>query len=253
MAAGETDHPAAGSDFGCLAICMNANKGESKVTVVGLSGFAQSGKTTAALYLEKKYRIRRKHIAEPLRAMLAVLLKANGMSSDMITRYLEGDLKESVIPELGVTSRYAQITLGTEWGRELISNDLWANTWERGIEDGEPVMNDSVRFPNEADAIRRRGGVVIMIKRPGTKPAKFKWGKLGEFLYDKLGLLWGVHDSERIDRIKPDFVIHNDSTVEQLYADLDEAMALHFSRVVKGSKASSNAAVGLALTSVAGL
>ncbi|MEY9138477.1 hypothetical protein ABIE79_010005 [Bradyrhizobium diazoefficiens] len=194
------------------------------MTVVGLSGFAQSGKTTAALYLEKKYGIRRKHIAEPLRAMLAVLLKANGMSSDMISRHLEGDLKECVIPELGVTSRYAQITLGTEWGRQLIGDDVWANTWERGIEDGDSVMNDSVRFPNEADAIRRRGGVVILIKRPGTRPANFKWGKIGAFLYDKFGLMWGVHDSERTDRLNPDFVIHNDSTVEQLYADIDAAM-----------------------------
>lgn len=202
------------------------------MTVVGLSGFAQSGKTTAALYLEQKYGVRRKHIAEPLRAMLAVLLKANGMSSEMITRYLEGDLKEQLIPELGVTSRYAQITLGTEWGRELVNNDLWANTWERGIGEGESVMNDSVRFPNEAEAIRRRGGVVIMIKRPGTRPAKFKWGKIGEFLFDKLGLMWGVHDSERSDRIKPDFIIHNDSSVEQLHADLDMAMVQHYRRVV---------------------
>ncbi|MGY2919466.1 hypothetical protein [Bradyrhizobium sp. USDA 3262] len=227
------------------------------MTVVGLAGFAQSGKTTAALYLEKKYGIRRKHIAEPLRAMLAVLLQANGMKADEITRYLEGDLKEQVIPCLGVTSRYAQITIGTEWGRELIGQDLWANTWERGIAEGDSVMNDSVRFPNEADAIRRRGGVVIMIKRPGTKPAKLKWGKLGEFLYDKLGLLWGVHDSERIDRIKPDFVIHNDASVEQLYADLDEAMALHFKKVQRtsfaGSKAAAGAAVGLALASASGL
>ena len=183
------------------------------MTVVGLAGFAQSGKTTAAQYLEKKYGIRRKHIAEPLRAMLAVLLKANGLSSEMITRYLEGDLKESVIPELGVTSRYAQITLGTEWGRELLGQNLWANTWGRGIAEGESVMNDSVRFPNEAEAVRKLGGIVIMIKRPDTKPAKFKWGKLGELLYDKFGLMWGVHDSERTDRIRPDFVIHNDASV----------------------------------------
>ncbi|MEY9147638.1 hypothetical protein [Bradyrhizobium elkanii] len=225
------------------------------MTVIGLSGFAQSGKTTAALYLEKKYGVRRKHIAEPLRAMLAVLLQANGLSSEMISRYLEGDLKESVIPELGVTSRYAQISIGTEWGRELISQDLWANTWARGIADGESVMNDSVRFPNEAAAIRKLGGVVIMIKRPGTKPAKFKWGKLGEFLYDKLGLMWGVHDSERIDRIKPDFIIHNDSSVEQLQADLDAAMVQHYSHKVntsfKHSKAATSAALGLALASTA--
>ena len=227
------------------------------MTVVGLAGFAQSGKTTAALYLEQKYGIRRKHIAEPLRAMLAVLLTANGMKADEITRYLEGDLKEQVIPCLGVTSRYAQITIGTEWGRELISQDLWANTWARGIADGESVMNDSVRFPNEAEAICKLGGVVIMIKRPGTKPAKFKWGKTGEFLYDKFGLMWGVHDSERSDRIKADFVVHNDASVEQLYADLDEAMALHFKKVQQtsfaGSPKAADAAVGLALASVVGL
>jgi hypothetical protein len=227
------------------------------MTVVGLSGFAQSGKTTAARYLEEKYGIRRKHIAEPLRAMLAVLLKANGMKDSMITRYLEGDLKEQVIPELGVTSRYAQITIGTEWGRNLISPDLWANTWGRGIHDGEDVMNDSVRFPNEAEAIWKLGGIVIMIKRPGTKPAKFKWGRLGEFLFDKFGLMWGVHDSERSDRIKADFVIHNDSKVEQLYADLDEAMRSHFKQLQRtsfvGSRAASSAAVGLALASVSGV
>jgi hypothetical protein len=226
-------------------------KREKQMTVVGLSGFAQSGKTTAALYLEKKYGIRRKHIAEPLRAMLAVLLTANGMKADEITRYLEGDLKEQVIPCLGVTSRYAQITIGTEWGRELISQDLWANTWERSIADGEWVMNDSVRFPNEAAAIRRRGGVVIMIKRPGTSPAKFKWGKIGEFLFEKFGLMWGVHDSERIDRIKPDFIIHNDSSVEQLFADLDTAMLQHHQRVVdtsfKHSPMRDAAAAGLGL------
>jgi hypothetical protein len=80
------------------------------------------------------------------------------MKAEEITRYLEGDLKEQVIPCLGVTSRYAQIMLGTEWGREMISQDLWANTWERSIED-ESVMNDSGRFPNEVEAIRRRFGV----------------------------------------------------------------------------------------------
>lgn len=219
--------------------------------VLGLSGLAASGKTTAALYLEKKYGIKRRHIADPLRAMLAVLLKANGISSDMINRYLEGDLKESIIPELGVTSRYAQITIGTEWGRDLISPDIWANTWQQGIAEGESVMNDSVRFPNEERVIRELGGVTIMIKRPGTKPAKFKWGRVGEFLYDKFGLMWGAHDSERTDLLEPDYTIHNDGSVEQLYADLDAVMAKHFKHVARtsftGSEKSFAAVAGLAL------
>jgi hypothetical protein len=115
-------------------------------------------------------------------------------------------------------------------------------------------MNDSVRFPNEAAAIRSLGGFVIMIKRPGTKPAKFKWGKFGEFLYDKFGIMCGVHPSERIDLIKPDFVIHNDADVETMYADLDKAMAEHFSKTQQapfaGSPRGADAAVGLALASV---
>ena len=183
--------------------------------------------------------------------------KSNGMKSAEITRYLTGDLKELVIPCLGVTSRYAQITIGTEWGRELINPDLWANTWEAGIQDGESAMNDSVRFPNEERSVHNRGGLTIMIKRPGTRPASFKWGKIGEFLFERFGLMWGVHDSERTDRLHPDFTIHNDSTVEQLYADIDEAMALHFRKVARttfaGSEKSQNAALGLALASVAGI
>ncbi len=144
------------------------------MTVLGFSGYAQSGKSTAAKYLEEKYGYERKHIAEPLRAMLAVLLKANGLSAEMITRYLEGDLKEQVIPELGITSRQAQITLGTEWGRTYVSQDLWANTWGRGIGRNDKVMNDSVRFPNEEEAIFDLDGATILIVRPGTRPAKFK-------------------------------------------------------------------------------
>lgn len=89
-----------------------------------------------------------------------------------------------------------------------------------------------------------------MIKRPGTKPAKFKH-KLGEFLYNKFGIMWGVHPSERIDLIKPDFIIHNDSSVEQLQADLDSAMVQRFNRVVKttfaGSEKAAMAQAGLAL------
>jgi len=192
------------------------------MTAIGLSGYAQSGKTTAAKYLEEKYGFKRRHIADPLRAMLAVLLRANGLNSEMIGRYLEGDLKESVIPELGVTSRYAQITIGTEWGRELINPDLWANTWMRGVTPGEKIMNDSVRFVNEQDVIQKDlSGFTLMIKRPGTVPAKFKWGWLGKVLF-KMGLMFGVHDSERIDRLKPDYVIQNDGSLEDLYGALDK-------------------------------
>ena len=194
------------------------------MTVLGFSGYAKSGKTAAAEYLVNKYGYERKHIAEPLRGMLAVLLTANGMSSEMITRYLTGDLKEEMIPEIGATSRHCQITLGTEWGREEINPDLWANTWGIDVDPGDRTMNDSVRFPNEEGVIQGPlEGVTVMIERPGTGPIKFNsW--LGEKLYRWFGCMWGVHASERIDRLTPTYTIKNDGTLEDLYDELDWVM-----------------------------
>lgn len=191
---------------------------------IGLSGFAGSGKTAAAQHIEKGWKFERRHIAEPLRRMLASLMRDNGISDEMIERYLTGDLKDGVvIPELGVTSRDLQITLGTEWGRRHVGDDLWVNTWHRGIKPGERVMNDSVRFPNEERAIKEDDGITLLIRRPGTGPAKFK-SRFGELLYKLTGLMWGVHDSERVDRLKPTFVIDNDGDLEDLYAKIDAAI-----------------------------
>jgi hypothetical protein len=191
---------------------------------IGLSGFAQSGKTTAAKYLEQRYGFERRHIAEPLRAMLASLMAANKIPADMIDRYLVGDLKDGVIiPEFGRTSRELQISLGTEWGREHVNPDLWVDTWSRGAGD-RPSMNDSVRFPNEEEGIRSMGGITILIERPGTGPVSFKWGKIGRKLYEWFGCMWGVHDSERVDRLHPDVRITNNGTVEDLHLAIDQAM-----------------------------
>lgn len=199
---------------------------------IGLSGFAQTGKTTAAKYIEEKYGFERRHIAEPLRAMLAVLMRANGISDEMIDRYLVGDLKDGVvIPEFGVTSRHLQITIGTEWGREQVGDDVWVNTWHRGIAPGQKAMNDSVRFPNEERAIQGDDGITFLIRRKGTGPGAFKWNllglPLGRWLYKATGLMWGVHDSERTDRLNPTVVIDNDGTTEELYAAIDVAMHDH--------------------------
>lgn len=194
-------------------------------TAIGLSGFARAGKTAAAEYIQKKYGIERRHIAEPLRAMLVPLMRANGISDEMINRYLEGDLKDGVvIPEIGATSRELQITLGTEWGRNHVHENLWANTWKRSVKPGDRVMNDSVRFPNEEDVIAQLDGFTIMITRPGSGPAKFKWGRLGKMLYERFGIMAGVHDSERLDRLNPTYKIRNAGTLEYLYFEIDEIM-----------------------------
>lgn len=204
------------------------------IPAIGLSGFAQSGKTTVANYLNQHYGYERKHIAEPLRDMLSIFLAHAGVADHMIPRYLTGDLKENVIPEIGVSGRRLQITLGTEWGRELVAADIWAKLWGIQAKSARAtVMNDSVRFPNEEDSIRALGGFTILINRKGTGPIAYKWGVFGRLLYRWFGCLWGVHDSERTDRLSPDYTINNDGALEELYQELDDIILDRFLSIGK--------------------
>lgn len=193
------------------------------MTAIGISGFASTGKTEIANYLEQQYGYKRLHVAEPLRDMLRALLDCYGIPAIHQERYLTGDWKEDVIPQIGVTSRQLQISLGTEWGRLQVHPDLWANLWRHRAADYPKPMNDSVRFPNEEIAVRARQGFTIMVIRPGTHPVAYRWGSLGRWLY-RFGLMWGVHDSERTDRLRPDHVIVNDGTIQDLHRKVDALM-----------------------------
>jgi predicted kinase len=108
--------------------------------VIGLCGYAGSGKSEAAKYLESAYGYERRHVGAPMKSML----RAVGLSEEE----LDGAAKEAPSAKLlGVTPREAMITLGSDWGRKLIHPDLWARIWARQIRPGERVVNESVRFP----------------------------------------------------------------------------------------------------------
>jgi hypothetical protein len=129
--------------------------------LIGITGHAGSGKTTAAKYLvqEKSY------ICVPFAAPLKKMLRGLGLTD----RETDGDLKEQPSDILmGVTPRFAMQRLGTEWGRNLIHPDLWIELWrreaERLIAGGHGVVSDDCRFPNEADVLRKLGGKIIGLR-----------------------------------------------------------------------------------------
>jgi hypothetical protein len=100
--------------------------------------------------------------ASPLKDML----RAIGLTD----QHIEGDLKEVPCDLLcGQTPRFAMLTLGTEWGRDTIGGDFWINIAAHRIATalaaGMSVVVDDVRFDNEADLIRRLGGVVLGLER----------------------------------------------------------------------------------------
>lgn len=130
------------------------------IRVIGFSGRAGSGKSTAAAHLAQHHGFRRISFADPLREMLVGL----GV------RYSEMRGPEKELPHRmlnGHTIRHALQTLGTEWGRDIMGADFWMNiAKEKAIEalaTDTPIVFDDVRFPNEVKLIRDLGGMVIHI------------------------------------------------------------------------------------------
>lgn len=135
--------------------------------IIGLTGYAQSGKSTVADYLVKKHGFTLIKFAGPLKSMMRAL----GLGE----REIEGDLKEKPCALLGGKSpREAMQLLGTEWGRQHFGQNFWVNiALERAasvLDQGGQVVIDDVRFANEAAAIRIYGGKLFKITRPGVGP-----------------------------------------------------------------------------------
>lgn len=110
------------------------------------------------------------------------------------------------VTEIVNTPRRMLQTLGTEWGRDIIHPNIWVNSlmglYEQSRVNG-PSNNypdwliPDVRFPNEAQAIKERGGLLIKVERPD--------GSDGDHISEKL-----------VDILPYDRRISNDTTLEDL-------------------------------------
>lgn len=135
--------------------------------IVGLAGPKGVGKSTLANQLVFEYyqegldsMVRVMSFATPLKEMLGCIVHED---------YIKHD-KERIIPHLGVSARHCLQTLGTEWGRNTISNDIWVNLARHRIEESDHkiFIIDDVRFDNEAKMILDLGGEVWNLSRDGV-------------------------------------------------------------------------------------
>lgn len=134
-------------------------------TLIALYGPQRVGKSTSAKSLENLHHFHVVSFAAPLYKALAAIL---GIS---ITE-LRQMPKEEPLPALGGRSiRYALQTLGTEWGRELMSPDLWVITARRTISNlldcGQDVVVDDLRFSNEYHMLRELNCRFVELRRHG--------------------------------------------------------------------------------------
>lgn len=134
--------------------------------IIGITGLAGSGKSEVAHVLKETARFRRVAFADPLKGMLASI----GFTHEQ----LYGGEKEVPLAEFGgKTPRHMMQTLGTEWGRHLIVDEIWVTVWKRQVmgllERAHHVVVDDVRFPNEVEAITSLGGEVWRVERHGVR------------------------------------------------------------------------------------
>lgn len=174
----------------------------TEVTLVGIAGWARSGKDTAAQGLVD-IGWTKSAFADPLKRALEILnpivdvdYDGIGVSTDRLSDDLKlvggWDVAKAVNPEV---RRLLQV-FGTEVGRNLFGEDFWV---KQALDGAYPytVFSD-VRFKNEADAIREAGGIVIRIQRDGVFPVN-------------------GHSSETdLDDYDFDYVIENNDDVEDL-------------------------------------
>lgn len=206
--------------------------------IIGVVGFAGSGKDTVGNELISSYGYSKESFAGTLKDIAAVLF---GWPRHMV----EGATKDSrewrERPDewweerldwrnhpgrrLGerFTPRVALQLLGTEVFREHFHDDIWIISLQNKLRGKDRVVITDCRFPNEIQAIRSLGGRVVRVKR-GPEPDWYSTADAANsdtFLhapecYEAM-MASGIHISEWAwIGTKFDTVIENDGTLEQL-------------------------------------
>ena len=174
-----------------------------RVQVIGLSGYGRSGKDTIGSALQKRGFVRAAfadRIRESLYA-LNPLASSHERVQEIIDR--QGwEASKTTHPEIRVLLQ----RLGAEVGRDLLGSDIWVDLTFRSLPDGAKVVVTDCRFPNEAEAIKRIGGEIWRVHRPGTGPAN-------------------THESEiALDGYPFQRIFVNDSTVADLHQKVYDAL-----------------------------
>lgn len=65
----------------------------------------------------------------------------------------------------GKSPRQFMQLLGTEFGRDMISDTFWLDVWTATMPDADVVIVDDCRFVNEAERIRSFGGTIVRVLR----------------------------------------------------------------------------------------
>lgn len=176
--------------------------------IVGLTGHPSSGKQDVAAILVKKYGFTAYKMAQPLMDCLHHLF-------NIPREWFEDDeLRATPFPTLGIEPSRLMNSLEAQWGRKLIAEDIWVKAAEarlyemsgHGADPGFKVVIPRITYEDEADWVRKSGGVVMHVSKVGTSSDSAP--------------------RKPIEYIEGDVVIDNNRGKLWLYSQVEKAVAL---------------------------
>ena len=207
--------------------------------IIGFAGKAGCGKDTAGNYLKLKG-WKHYQFARPLKMVVASMLDIGLPALEMREikeMYLEhpvklteedaqkfmslcpgsilghqmaNDIIAAFVDKSFRTIREFLQFVGTDIGRDIVSPTLWVDAGTKAIDNlkksGNIVITD-VRFQNECDIIRERGGIVIRLNR------------------EEADEVVATHPSEQ-SLFKVDYTIDNNSHKQALYDEIERILKL---------------------------
>lgn len=137
--------------------------------IIGFTGLAGCGKDTAAEFLMNQHYYAGWAFAAPIRQGV---ISAFGLADE---DFADRDRKEAIIEDIGKSPRELMQLFGTEFGRKMLGDDIWVRVAAHVLNQffNAPEMADmkglaisDVRFDNEAEYIKSKGGIIVEIVRP---------------------------------------------------------------------------------------
>lgn len=152
-----------------------------------------TGKDACVKYLLNNYGGEKIYFAKPIYDILYYAQKLCGLNIEKDRKFLQ--------------------FIGTNWGREK-DPDMWVNLVLKDLPNSENIYCSDVRFLNEFRNLKNKGWIMIKVNRNT------------EFIHsNRIGTGKETHISEHeLDTLPDsewDFILDNNSTLENLYIKLD--------------------------------
>lgn len=140
--------------------------------IIGIYGYAGSGKDTVANHIIKKYGFKKDSFAAPLKDAVSAIF---GWDREL----LEGTTAESrAFRETSdefwskkcgrlITPRIVLQEWGTQVARDNWHTNIWVDSFlARNKNNSENIIITDIRFPNEMDTLVEMGALIIKVERP---------------------------------------------------------------------------------------